>query len=93
MLSEHYTNQFTPYKMQQMCHTTCEPVCNTVTHPVTGKSITNYKKLLTDPLLKTTWEEAMCKELGRLAQGYKKTEGTNTIHFMTHEQIRNIPKD
>ena len=35
----------------------------------------------------------MCKELGRLAQGYNNTEGTNTVNFMTHKQIRNIPND
>ena len=79
--------------MHRKHHTSFEPVCNAVTHPVTGESITNYKKLLVDPLLKTTWEESMCKELGRLAQGYGKTKGTNTVNFMTHEQIRKIPKD
>ena len=35
----------------------------------------------------------MSKELGRLSQGYKGTKGTNTIHFMTHEEIRTILKD
>ena len=27
------------------------------------------------------WSEGMCKELGRLAQGYKGTAGTDTILF------------
>ena len=36
---------------------------------------------------------AMCKELGRLAQGYGETEGTDTLRFLTHEETRNIPKD
>jgi hypothetical protein len=36
----------------------------------------------------------MCKELGRLLQGYKHhTEGTNTLFFMDKNEIRNIPKD
>ena len=35
----------------------------------------------------------MCKELGRLAQGYDKTKGTNTVYFMKKEDIKNIPKD
>ena len=36
----------------------------------------------------------MCKELGRLSQGYKDhTEGTNTLFFMNKNAIRNIPKD
>eukprot|EP00804_Cyclotella_cryptica_P016149 CCRYP_004247-RA/>CCRYP_004247-RA protein AED:0.38 eAED:0.38 QI:0/0/0/1/1/1/2/0/365 len=35
----------------------------------------------------------MCKELGRLAQGYEGDPGTDTIHFMTINEIRKIPKD
>ena len=36
----------------------------------------------------------MCKELGRLAQGYKHyVSGTNTIFFLTPAQIKLIPKD
>ena len=35
----------------------------------------------------------MCHELGRLSKGYKKTRGTGTIKFLTHEEIRHIPKD
>ena len=33
------------------------------------------------------------KELGRLAQGYEDTKGTNTVRFMDREQIKQIPKD
>ena len=36
--------------------------------------------------------EAMAKELGRLAQGYKDTKGTNTVEFMDLEEITQIPK-
>jgi len=36
----------------------------------------------------------MCKELGRLANGYKdQTDGTGTLHYMTHDEIRKIPRD
>ncbi len=35
----------------------------------------------------------MCIELGRLVQGYKDTKSTNTIKFMTLEEIKHIPKD
>ena len=35
----------------------------------------------------------MCKELGWLAQGYKDTKGTNTVFFMSKEEIKRIPKD
>ena len=34
----------------------------------------------------------MAKELGRLAQGYGDTKGTNTVEFMDHEEIKAIPK-
>ena len=36
--------------------------------------------------------EAMVKEAGRLAQGYKDTKGTNTIEFMVLDEIANIQK-
>ena len=36
----------------------------------------------------------MCKELGRLSQGYKGlVYGTNTFLFMSHHEIRDIPPD
>ena len=35
----------------------------------------------------------MCIELGRLSQGYDGTQGTNTIYFMTLDEISTIPKD
>ena len=35
----------------------------------------------------------MCVELGKLAQGYKDIPGTNTIKFMTREEIKNISSD
>ena len=43
--------------------------------------------------MRQVWSKAMCKELGCLAQGFGTTEGTNTIFFMTKEEIKNIPKD
>ena len=35
----------------------------------------------------------MCKELGRLAQGFEDTDGTDTVRFLTHDKIRDIPPD
>ena len=35
----------------------------------------------------------MCIELGRLSQGYKDTQYTNTICFMDHKMINSIPKN
>ena len=68
-------------------------VCNGVVHPVTGETITKYKTLAKDAVTKPVWEEAMCTELGRLSQGYGSTTGTDTIKFMDHNMIDNIPSD
>ena len=36
----------------------------------------------------------MCRELGRLSQGYKHdVTGTDTVFFLTHQQIKSIPTD
>ena len=72
---------------------TLEKVANGVVHPVTKETITKYKKLIEDPLLRETWAKAMCKELGRLCQGFGETEGTDTMRFLDLEGIKNIPKD
>jgi hypothetical protein len=38
-------------------------------------------------------EEAMCVELGRLSQGYKIEQGTDTIRWMEIDDVKNIPKN
>jgi len=35
----------------------------------------------------------MCKELGRLAQGWGGKEGTDMVFFMTPEELTQIPRD
>ena len=86
-----FLEAFTPNKLREAYHNIpLEQVCNGVIHPTTGKIINKYKILIEDDLLKETWAEPMCVELGRLAQGYK-TKGTNIIRFMTHIMIYNIP--
>ena len=66
---------------------------NGVVHPVTKETITSYSKLVSDPLLRPVWTKAMCKELGRLAQGYGNTKGTSTIKFLSLDEIPNIPSN
>ena len=83
--------EHTPATLQSKC--ILDQVCNGVVHPVTKETITKYKKLANDPLMKGVWTKAMCKEFGRLAQGYGDKEGTNTIFFMTIDEIKQIPKD
>ena len=66
---------------------------NNVMDDSTGE-MQNYRQLIRGKETRERWLLGMCKELGRLSQGYKNfTEGTNTLNFMTREQIRTIPKD
>eukprot|EP00804_Cyclotella_cryptica_P014207 CCRYP_005619-RA/>CCRYP_005619-RA protein AED:0.39 eAED:0.38 QI:0/0/0/1/0/0/2/0/308 len=57
------------------------------------ETITKYKKLANDPILQTVWTKAMCKELGRLALGCDRSKGTDTIFFMSHDEIKQIPRN
>jgi hypothetical protein len=71
-----------------------EEYCNGVVHPVTKETITHYRKLIKDPVLRDLWLKAMSKELHRLAQGCTGiTKGTNTIFFLSHTDICNIPSN
>ena len=70
-----------------------EEVANGVVHPVTKETITKYTQKNTDPLLRETWSKEMCKELGRLCQGYDDTKGVDTMQFLDLGGIKNIPKD
>eukprot|EP00804_Cyclotella_cryptica_P011350 CCRYP_016360-RA/>CCRYP_016360-RA protein AED:0.27 eAED:0.23 QI:0/0/0/1/0.5/0.33/3/0/674 len=89
---------FTPTKLSNQSvvftmDTQLEHVCNGVVHPITKETNTKYKKLANDPILQTVWTQAMCKELGRLAQGWNGSRGTDTIFFMSHNDIKQIPRD
>ena len=71
-----------------------EEACNGVVHPILKETNTKYTKLMDDPALKDLWVPAMSKELHRLAQGKDDVKvGTNTIFYLTHDEIRRIPKD
>jgi hypothetical protein len=71
-----------------------EEYCYGVVHPVTKETITHYRKLVKDPLLKELWLKAMSKKLHRLAQGCTGiTKGTNTIFYLSHADICKIPQD
>ncbi len=67
---------------------------NRVVHPITKETITHYRKLIKDPLLRDLWLKAMSKELHCLVQGCTSiTKGTNTIFFLLHADICNIPSN
>ena len=74
-------------------HTNIEEFANGVVHPETKKTITKYSKLIKEPTLRKVWLKAMCIKLGRLANGYEHTKGTNTFKFMSLDEIHNIPGD
>ena len=54
------------------------PHCCAIIHPITGESITKYKTLLKEPLLRDTWARAFGKEFGNLAQGDAATNTPGT---------------
>lgn len=85
----------TPQSNNHAIPWTCEHFCAPVIHPVTGESITNYKKLARDPATQQTWTKAFGKEFGNLAQGDNNTNtpGTDSIFVLTHEEIQRIPHD
>ena len=64
-------------------------------HPVTGETISSYKKLKNDPATAETWMTVFGKEFDGLAQGDNKTgqKGTNSIFVITHVEISLIPSD
>jgi hypothetical protein len=89
---------FTPKKLKPAHSPSCldlEQVAMPMVHPTTGETISSYKKLMHDPATKEIWQTAFGKDFGGMAQGCNKTgqKGTNAIFVMTHEEIRNIPKD
>jgi hypothetical protein len=60
-----------------------EEYCCGVVHPITKETITQYRKLMNEPLLKDLWTKAMSKELNQLGQGCPGiTKGTNTIFHL-----------
>ena len=70
-----------------------EEQCNGVVHLITNETITKYKKMIDEPLLRDVWMEAMCVKPGRLTQEYGDMKGTDTINFMSLDEIPNIPAD
>ena len=58
-------------------------------HPVTGETISSYKKLMNDPATAEVWQEAFGRDFGGMAQGDDRTgqKGTNAMFVMTHDEI------
>ena len=64
-----------------------KPYCAAVIHPISGETITKYKKLAADPTTQAVWTTALEKELGNLTQGDEKTrtKGTDSLIVLSHE--------
>ncbi len=66
-----------------------DQLANPVLDEATGRSM-EYRHLIQhpDPQVRKRWSNAMCNELGRLAQGYKnQVQFTNCIHFIAFSDI------
>jgi hypothetical protein len=63
-------------------------------HPITGETISSYKRLMCDPTTAEKWKTAFGKDFGGMAQGDIKTgqKGTNSIFVMTQDKIPQIPR-
>jgi hypothetical protein len=49
-----------------------EHYANPMVHPVTGHTISSYKKLMHDPAMAEVWQTAFGKDFGGMAQGLTK---------------------
>ncbi len=58
-------------------------------HPVMGKTISSYKKLMNDTTTAEIWQTAFDKDFGGMAQGCNKTgqNATNAMFVMTRNEI------
>jgi hypothetical protein len=67
-----------------------EHYANPMVHPVMGRTISSYKKLMHDPATAEVWQTAFGKDFGGMAQGCNKTKqkGTNAMFVMNHDEIR-----
>jgi hypothetical protein len=70
-------------------HWSRQHLANDVIHPVTRKEM-EYTALMRDPQLKPLWTRGFGNECGRLFQGIRDIEGTETCFFI---KLTNIPKD
>jgi hypothetical protein len=83
----------TPQALVQFARTkqmTCyEHYASPMVHPITGKTISSYKKLMNDPATVEVWQTAFGKDFGGMAQGCNKTgqKGTNAMFVMTKAEI------
>jgi hypothetical protein len=67
-----------------------EHYANAMVHPITGCTISSYKKLMHDPVTAKVWQTAFGKDFGGMAHGCNKNgqKGTNGMFVMMHDEIK-----
>jgi hypothetical protein len=89
-------NEFTPLCLMKHAKksipTMFKHFTSPMVHPITGKTISSYKKLMNDPATAEVWQTAFGKDFGGMAQGYKKTgqKGTNAMFVMNHDKLAHV---
>jgi hypothetical protein len=61
-------------------------------HPVTGETISSYKRLMNDPAMAETWQTVFDKDFGGMLQGDNKTgqKGMNAMSVMSQDKIQHV---
>jgi hypothetical protein len=69
-----------------------EHVACPMVHPITGKTISSYKRLMNNPATAETWQTAFGKVVGGMLQGDNKMgqKETNVMFVITHGKIRHV---
>jgi len=100
LLLDDLENDTTPYIPTKLLPKTATPTnfehyAMPMVHPVTGETISSYKKLMKDPVTAETWQTAFGKDFGGMCQGDNKTGtvGTDTMFVMTPQDVTNMPAD
>ena len=72
-----------------LLHINFKHYANPMVHPVMGKTISSYKKLMNNPATPEVWQMAFGKDFGGMAQGDNKTgqKGMNVMFMMTHMKL------
>ncbi len=67
-----------------------EHYANPMVHPVTGRTISSYERLMHNPATAEVWQTAFGKDFGGIAQGCNKMgqKGTNAMFVMNHDEIQ-----
>jgi hypothetical protein len=85
-----YIPQAMMNEQAQVLPTMFEHFASLMVHPVTGETISSYKKLMNDPTMAEICQTAFGKDFGGMVQGNNKTgqKGTNAMFVMTHDEIK-----